>query len=161
MKRNLLVALTAVLFALTCFSQSSYSENKEGGEDCGKPHQERMEKMINELGLTEEQVTAMKAYKEEHRENSKTQRQEMKSLRQSLKTELEKAEPDQAVIDSISTELKNAQAAMIDQRIESILGMKKILTPEQFATFQEKMGNGKGKGKGHQCQKGDGHGHDK
>jgi Spy/CpxP family protein refolding chaperone len=64
--------------------------------------------------------------------------QEMRQARQALRDELNKPGSDMAVVKKLAGELKNLQARQVDARVEGILDMKKVLTPEQFKAFQEK-----------------------
>jgi Spy/CpxP family protein refolding chaperone len=62
-------------------------------------------------------------------------RQKMASLRQ----ELEKSELNMQVIYQTNNELKQLQTQMLDNRLERILEVRKILTPGQFKKFEDKM----------------------
>ncbi|MFA6379209.1 MAG: periplasmic heavy metal sensor [Candidatus Omnitrophota bacterium] len=101
------------------------------------PSEEMIQKMDKELGITPEQSAQLKAHRTEHREKMKVIKESTKQKKDQLKAELEKPEVDQGVVKQIATELKNLQAQLIDMRIDGILFVKSILTPEQFEKFKE------------------------
>ena len=53
-----------------------------------------------------------------------------------LRHELEKTEANREAINKITKELKELQGVMLDQRVDSVLKMKQLLTPEQFERLQ-------------------------
>ena len=96
-------------------------------------------KIFDQLNLTEDQKKQLEANKKAQREGMKSSFEQMKALRQELKQELMKPELDMNKINSINTQLKGIQSQMADNRINSILEVRKILTPEQFSQFLSKM----------------------
>ena len=92
--------------------------------------------MNEKLGITPEQAAQLNAHRAEHREQMKTIKESTKQKRDQLKTELEKPEVDQGVVQQIATELKSLQAQLIDMRIAGVLFVKSILTPEQYQKFK-------------------------
>ena len=82
--------------------------------------------------------------------------QALKEKRKALYQELEKYDGDQAKIASLAAEVKALLAKKVDSRVESILAMKQILTPEQFEKLQtdvkkkagQRHGKRHGKGRG-------------
>jgi Spy/CpxP family protein refolding chaperone len=93
--------------------------------------------IFKELNLTQEQQTKLA-------ENRKAQRQEMITLRSTIKdkqTKLQQELKDPAVTKAAVTplvnDIKSLQAQLIDNRINGIFAVKEILTPEQFAKFQQ------------------------
>jgi len=95
--------------------------------------------MKKELGLTEEQMKKLETHKKGHRGQGKGYRQKMKALRDELKTTMESADADEVKIRSIHEKIKSLDNEMADHRLEGILQVRKILTPEQFKKFQKKM----------------------
>jgi len=56
-----------------------------------------------------------------------------------LREELEKSELNTQKVYQINNELKQLQAQMLDNRLERILEVRKILTPAQFKKFEDEM----------------------
>ena len=61
-----------------------------------------------------------------------------KELRGALKKELDKEKVDKSKIKAITSDLKKMSSERIDLRVESILGMKEILTTEQFRELEKR-----------------------
>ncbi|GEM_PF-5674545 len=127
---NLLkVSLPLVLFTLLCLNPVAlFAESRE----------EIKEKIVKDLGLTEEQQAKFS----EHRKNTDARHKELKqALRKSekeLREELAKYNADQANIQALAATVKNTQAQMLDARIKDITALKSILTQEQFEKLQQK-----------------------
>ena len=99
----------------------------------------RMQKLFEELNVTEEQRSLLKANKEKIRDQGRALRRETQEKMDLMRQELEKKELDMEKINQIQNEIKAVQARMIDARLESILEVRKILTPEQFNAFMVRM----------------------
>lgn len=128
-------------------------EQCEAGDKAGK---EGRSGFYKDLGLTPQQTAELKARREANAGKAKEVREALKAKRAELKAEIEKPTVDRARITTLTTDIKNLTGQMIDQRVNSILAMKEILTPEQFAKMQAKKhakkggkGDWKGKDKGH------------
>ena len=107
-----------------------------------------MEKIIHDLDLTEEQQESLKSYRQENQERMRTLHEKLKEARETLKTELEKTKSNNRTIQRLASVIKSAQAEMVDNRIETVLHMKEVLTEEQFQEFRAKAAEAKEKVKG-------------
>jgi len=129
--RSVIIGLAAVFVTVSIVcAQPQGGYQQRGGE--GK------ENISKELNLTVEQQAKLK-------ENRKAQRQEIEKLVKALKekqAKLQEALKNPAVskstVQPLANEIKSLQAQLIDHRIDSIFAVKEILTPEQFAKFQQK-----------------------
>lgn len=131
----------AGLAALLCagVSMAETPEGKGWKKD-GMSHGEgRFDKMKSELGLSDEQAQKLKAHKEAQMAQGKALWDEMKTKREALRAELEKEKVDESRVKALNGELKALQNKMADQRIAAVLEVRKILTPEQFKKFHERM----------------------
>lgn len=137
MKKGMRIAVIAVAVMFLAGSLL-YAQDNADVEALGKPQGRRQEKpILKVLGLTPEQQKSLEA-------NRQAQRQEMVRVVGALKVQkdsLEQALKDYSVtragVEPIVTTIKSLQAQLIDQRINGIFTVKEILTPEQFAKFQE------------------------
>ena len=163
MKRILIKTLTCTIaLALTVFVTVGYAEwgsnskpcnEGEEGQRKGKGRHEEIAKMLN---LTPEQEELTSQHRKQHRKKMKEISQALKEKRKALYQELEKYDGDQAKIASLAAEVKALLAKKVDSRVESILAMKQILTPEQFEKLQtdvkkkagQRHGKRHGKGRG-------------
>ena len=97
------------------------------------------------LGLSEEQRTQMKALREASRAKMDELRAQIKVKSEALGQEMESPQADQAKAQSIVKEINALQAEMTSARVENLFKVKAILTPEQFAKFQENHKKNRGK----------------
>jgi Spy/CpxP family protein refolding chaperone len=115
------------------------------------------QKMITELKLTPDQQAKLQAQHKEMREQGKMIFEQMKKIREKVKTELLKDKPSPAALDDYAAQLAGLHRQLIQKRHEHLLQAKKILTPEQFSKLvnhewkrqgTEGCGPFPGKGKG-------------
>ncbi|MGH9788081.1 MAG: Spy/CpxP family protein refolding chaperone [Candidatus Acidiferrales bacterium] len=95
--------------------------------------------MAEELGLTEEQQTKLRAL---HFETAKSGLQAHTNLalrRLELEELLEQDEPNQAELDKRIKALTDAQGAAFRQRIEHRMAFRRVLTPEQRTKLRSTM----------------------
>ena len=95
-------------------------------------------KLTKDLNISAEQKEKLSAEKKRHNATMKTLQDSLHAKRSELTLELDKVVSDKARLDSISAEMKNIIAGMVDERLSSILRIKEILTPEQYKQFVEK-----------------------
>ncbi|MFH1772042.1 MAG: periplasmic heavy metal sensor [Candidatus Omnitrophota bacterium] len=141
-------------FAEGLSEEKSYREKKEQRE-------ETMKKVMDEIGLTEPQREQIKEYRSQHKEVSGQLRMELKEKKKQLREELTKTDSNEAALRGLADEIKRIQGQIIDHKIESILEMKKIMTPEQYQKFKEKTKDFHGKAKNrkkdyHKCSQAEG-----
>src|SRR3989338_1642502 len=101
----------------------------------GKWRNEKQEKFYSQLNLTEEQKKQLADNKSKYRKKMKAQFEQKKFYRGAIKNELMKSELEMDKINNVQNQLKSLQAQMTDDRLSSILEVRKILTSEQFSKF--------------------------
>ena len=109
--------------------KKSFSENPEA----------RHEQLYKDLNVTEGQKKLLEENKSKHREQMKAMFNDIKEKRALVRQELQKDQLNMEKIRQINGELKSLQAQMLDYRLERILEVRKILTPEQFKKFISKI----------------------
>jgi len=140
-KKLMLLAVVVMVFVWTSIAQArGHGEGYGRGDrqDGQGPSEEMVQKMEEKLGITEEQSVQLKAHRIEHKEKMKALKNELKEKREALKEELEKGDASESSIQGVASELKNVQSELVDERINGILAVKSILTPEQYEKFKEK-----------------------
>lgn len=109
-------------------------------QPAGKAKQEEVKaQIIAKLHLTPQQQDALENNKKDHR--SKT-RDLLKNLRDSMKAlrdELQKPAIDRPRIDAIHAEIKGTTNALADLRLEGILKIREVLTPDQHRTMLDEF----------------------
>jgi len=98
-------------------------------------HGQQDEMMTKILNLTQDQEKQLKDSRQKHKEAMKAVMEQMKSNREAFDAEIIKATPDMNKINDIQTQMKTIQSQMLDNHLNSIMEIKKILSPEQFAGF--------------------------
>lgn len=96
---------------------------------------EHFKKIFDQLNLNDKQKQAMEANKTAHRGRMKQNFEKIKTLREGLSAELMKPVLDMGKINTLQKQFKVFQAQLADDRLNSILEVRKILTPDQFAKF--------------------------
>ena len=111
-------------------------------EEGGAKH-ERMEKKAQEiyakLGLTDQQKKQLEDNRQKNRDQKKALFEKMHSLKEALNEELMKPSLDMGKVGEVQAQTKALQAQMSDARVNSVLEVRKILTPEQFVKFSSLM----------------------
>lgn len=87
--------------------------------------------------LTADQKKQLKAIWQKQREAMKATFEQIKANREALTNELLQTTPDVNKINDLKSKLEALGAQMLDNRINSNLEVKKILTAEQFAKYLE------------------------
>ncbi len=136
MMQSLLIAAVGIMIIVPTISAQPH----EGMDELaiGHPHQ-AADKIFKELNLTEEQKSKLKQTRKAQHETMKGLRTQMMKKHAELKDTLSKPDVSRASVEPIATELKALQAKIMDCRLDGIFAVKEILTPEQYATFQEKV----------------------
>lgn len=90
-------------------------------------------KMLEELKLNADQKEKLKAVHTDMREKGKALFEQMKGIREKVRTELLKDKPSQQALDGFTAQLADIQKQLIQQRHAHLLQAKAILTKEQFS----------------------------
>ena len=143
MKRSL-ASLAALLIGVSSLAGAySGQDSKEGrgpgGADGEARMERKMDKIHQQLGLSPDQQKKLKEHRQAHRQEMRTLRESLRTKRESLRAELEKPDLNEGIVKSLSEELKTLQNRLADLRLDGILEVRKILSPEQFKKFGELM----------------------
>jgi Spy/CpxP family protein refolding chaperone len=92
--------------------------------------------MQEALGLTDEQVSQLRALRFESAKSRITTRSEIQLKRLELRELLQADEPNRAAIDNTLRELSDAQHAALKNQVEQRLAMRQVLTPEQLKKME-------------------------
>lgn len=142
-KKNALIAVFTILAVVALVSLAMYACPFYAGFKPGKIFMEKMDakqqQLYRDLNLTKEQKKLLEENKNKNREQMKELFHNMRIGMILMRQELQKDQLDMGKINQINNELKQLQAQMLDYRLQSILEVRKILTPEQFKKFEAKM----------------------
>lgn len=127
----LCVAFFSQAAAAKAFSQE-YKENS-------KSREEIIDTIVKDLHLNAQQEQLIAAQREQEKKGSLELREKMKTLRVELSQELEKKNTDKTKVYSLIAEMKELIGKRIEKKVEGILSLKEILTPEQFKLLNSKI----------------------
>lgn len=123
-----------VLAVVVLATNAVYAWPKEGYGQRGPAGKD---KIFEELNLTPEQQKRLEKNRQAQREEAKRLFLEMKDKQEKLRAALKDPSATKASVEPYAKEVKAVQARLIDHRIKGILTVKQILTPEQFAKFNQ------------------------
>jgi len=94
--------------------------------------------IMKTLNLAPEQKAQIEKQRSASRQAWSELRDKLRTKRLELKQELEKPNIDRNRINTIIAEIKNLTGEQLELRVNNILAMKQVLTPEQFKKIQER-----------------------
>lgn len=121
------LALLTLLGGLAMADGSGWGSKRDREEMRGK--------LKTELGLTNEQEKKLETHRIDQRAEMEKLMLVVKEKREELKTALENPKMNHHAVERINDDLKTAQNDMADKRLEGILYVREVLTPEQFKKF--------------------------
>ena len=133
MKKKIVMAISLTVVAVFLAANSLYAEH------CPEGKGEKFEKLTKELGLTPEQKTQLDAQREAFKAKNEGAWKKLKAKKEELRNELEKPSVDRGKINATIEDIKSLTGEKLNNRVDKILAMKSVLTPEQFAKLQNKM----------------------
>ncbi len=95
----------------------------------------RQDKVLEQLGLTPEQKSALDANRDQQMGEIKGLLKNMMEISEKLNDELMKEKMDMGKVDDLNKQLKGIQGQMADKRVSFIMDVRKTLKPEQFKKF--------------------------
>ncbi len=107
----------------------------------------RIEKMNQELGLSDEQFLKLKEFRKANK-NKRGGRGEMKALREEMKNAFISNQPD-SKLKEIHQKIVSKMSEKGEMRFNKMIFMKNLLNDEQRQTFMEMREKRKGPRKGH------------
>jgi Spy/CpxP family protein refolding chaperone len=129
---GLVMAVMALSFPLA-YADSVGQDKGPSAKDADWHHGQQDHMTAQILNLTEDQEKQLKDLRDKNKEAMKSVFKQMKANRTAFETEIVKATSDMNKVNDLQTQVKALQSQMVDNRLNSILEIKKILTPEQFA----------------------------
>jgi Spy/CpxP family protein refolding chaperone len=136
-KQLFVCAMVAVLASCASVSSAQPAAGGSRGPETGRGGD--MDDLINELNLTSQQQAQIKKQRNEHFEKNRGASDELRQKRLKLKQELEKETPDTQIIGTLVADINALTARKLEDRVESILSIKQVLTPQQYKALQEKI----------------------
>jgi len=140
LKIVLLSSLWLYVFGAVAWAQAESSPATESAASQTWKHGGAgMQDIYKQLHLTETQKKQLEDNKIQHRANMKAVREQMRACRQVFQQELMKPQLDMNKINELHRRLKTLESQMADDRLNSVLTVRSILTPQQFSEFATLM----------------------
>lgn len=144
MKKKTGIKSTIIIFAALVIVPLAWAQNPDAKQETSKTEvkdegKEVAARFAAELKLTDQQREKLHASRQGRREKMQQLREAMRLARQALKEALKNPSVTRAGIVPLVARLKTLQGQLIDARVDHVLTLKEILTPEQFAKMQEAM----------------------
>jgi Spy/CpxP family protein refolding chaperone len=98
-----------------------------------------MDDFSKTLNLTSEQQEKVKKHQSTNMEKGAELRNKLRDKNSELKAELDKPQINRNRVNALVAEIKTLMGVQLEQRVDNIIFMKQILTPEQFKQMQEQI----------------------
>ena len=136
-----LLGYSLFIAGLILLTSNAYSKSfgDPGSGEMQKRMESRFTEVSKELNLSAEQQKQLESHRKQHREQNVALYYDMKKKRDEIKSELQKPELNMNKINQLHTEFKALVGKIEDNRLNSILEVRKVLTAEQFTKFMELM----------------------
>jgi Spy/CpxP family protein refolding chaperone len=90
------------------------------------------------LGLTQEQKDKVRAVRDEYRSRRELLRNELNARYEALRKELDADTVVREKVDPMVAEIKTIQGQLIDNRVDVVLKLRAVYTPEQLRLIKER-----------------------
>lgn len=139
-----LVVPLALAFALRASAQSVAGTPQPPAPSTISPQEQTQQQpsqgqleLIRALNLTTEQRAQIAQIRQETEEQARQINVRVRRARRALEQAIYADHADESVVQQRSKEVAEAEAARVQMRADAELKVRRVLTPEQFATFRE------------------------
>ena len=129
-KETALVALVMIA-VLVLGSLNSYAMGP------ARPKRKNLEALAGKLDLTDEQRQQLDNQRQATRERKDEIREKLSQQWELFQQEVKKPKPDARKLKKIATRIKGCKNKLLDVYVNSVLGLTKILTEEQYIELQK------------------------
>ena len=134
--RTMLIIAMLISSALVAGPVFAWPGACKPNDNRGEQHKEKKESLMRSLGLTPEQDKLLKEAKKSHRAEMEELGKAVKAKMQELQKALAAPGVTRQQVEPIASQIKALQSQMVDRRIDGILKIKSILSPEQYQKLQ-------------------------
>ncbi|HKR02967.1 MAG TPA: Spy/CpxP family protein refolding chaperone [Pyrinomonadaceae bacterium] len=135
-KRTATSGLVLFLLLLTFSAASTFAQTADEGAQA-EPGQGNVEaNWVTALGLTPDQVSRIRAIRQQNRLEMQAARQRLNQAQRALDQAIYSDDANEAMVEQRTKELLEAQAIEVRVRARTELGIRRVLTPEQLNTFR-------------------------
>lgn len=139
MKRRLIIMIPVafVLILVPVLNTFAQPPRRKGCEERGAWRESLRKELYQRLNLAPEQQRLLENHRSEHRQKLREVFNNIRVIRKELWEELQKENLNLENIKAKQKELKNLFSTVLDLRLEGILKVNEILTPEQRKIMSE------------------------
>ncbi|MFL6228620.1 MAG: Spy/CpxP family protein refolding chaperone [Pyrinomonadaceae bacterium] len=143
LRKNILVALLTITLHACAISASARQGGVPASPPANRPETEQTQpvqdqsELMRSLNLTPEQRARVAEIRRETEQQSQQITQQLRRSRRALERAIYAENADEAIIQQRAKEVADAEAARVKMRADAELKVRRVLTPEQFATFRE------------------------
>jgi len=123
------------------------------GNGQGNGHGKQHTKMVDELGLNQDQMNQLAVLRAKHLAEVLPLQQQVNSVRSKIDELLKADAPDRGAISKESTKIADLHKQLQEKRVDHLLEIKKIMNKDQWVKFLDKEKRGNGKMGNHQGMK--------
>jgi Spy/CpxP family protein refolding chaperone len=118
---------------------------KVAAQDAGTPPRTGREAFRAELGLSDEQVAAIRELRTQQRQDESKRRADARAARQGLEQALSAEPVDEAAVAARAKTLADVEAASARAQAESRLALRRLVTAEQYQKLSQARSRGFGR----------------
>jgi protein CpxP len=119
------------------FVYPAVAQQRPQAVDTDRSPAQRPMAVLRQLGLSQDQIQAMRELNAEIREKRQAARQNVTEATRKLDEAIYADQVDETAVAKLLTDLQSAQAEVVKINFENELAVRKILTPEQLIKFRE------------------------
>ena len=138
-RRHILTSLAslAIVGALLVPTASFAGKGKHAGK--GHKGKEMLDRMCEQISCTEAQAKDIEQVFKALHTDIKPDREAVRELRQQIATEWKSDKPDERKLASLADKIEAHERNMSDRRLEAMLELHSMLTPEQREQLADKL----------------------
>ncbi len=137
--KKISVCMLAIVLVFSAQILPALAFEGRHGEGMRAHRAKMMDSMVEKLDLTPKQQSQINQQRESQREEQEKLRIKLQAAMEALKEELGKYDVDRPKVDRLVSEITELRGKMMQERINGILAMKQVLTPEQQDKLKEEI----------------------
>lgn len=117
---------------------------------CAREHKEKKGGLLEQLQLTPQQQEILMKRRKEQKDARQQMSRQIREKRAALHEEIGKPQSDMTKIEYLTQDIKKLQGQQLDERVDELMELKRVLTPQQYQKLQEKVNEAKSQRRRHE-----------
>ncbi len=131
--KTILLTLLFAISSLTIASGGGKHGKRKMHKKMRKHKKQKLGKMKERLGLSEDQTAKIKSIRESHRTQMKSLREQKRAAKKQFKEAMKSSNQNPEQLRSLFNVVQNKKSQLANARFEKRLAVRSILTPDQLA----------------------------